>query len=491
MNTNSELKIIFFLKITIVVLSVYYLGVFLFISLSRINYPFELEMMEGGMLENVIRLNEGKPIYTEPSIDYIPFIYTPLYFYTSAISTKIFGESFFSLRLVSLISVIVSFILIFAYVFRETGSRIFAIASAGIFAATYQITGFWFDLARVDSLFIMFLLSMIYFLRFKDHKTGLFLSAVFALSALLTKQSSIIIIIPMMFALIINNKLKSLVFIITFISGVLITTLLINNNSNGWYLFWLYELPASHEWNFKYLLSFWSYDVFKHTAIMFLFSLVWIFYVIKEKQKKTILFYASLMLGIIITVWIQRLHLGGFVNANIPYYAVFSITFLIGLNYILQKFGTSDSGKNNILLIVLILILSQLLSLNYNPFKAIPTNEDLMAGKKIIEKIKKFEGNVFIPNHGYLSRYAGKKTFAHWVGFLDLMISKSGQKNKLEKALEKKLSSGYFQAVIVNDDFSYHNLDKYYEKKEEIFDNEVFMTISQKARPNYIYIYKK
>lgn len=465
MLKNYEIKIAFFLKVFIVFLSIYYILTFLFISLSRINYPFELEMMEGGMLENVIRLIEGKAIYTEPSIDYIPFIYPPLYFYLSQISLKIFGQSFFSLRLISFISTLISFYIIFSFVKKETGNWIYPIASVGIFSAVFQITGFWFDLARVDSLFLMFLFATIYFLRFYEKNSGLFLSAVFALLGFLTKQTMIIIIIPIFLYLLINYKVRALYFILPFLIGITISTVLLNYNTNGWYLFWMYEIPASQEWNFKYLLSFWSYDVFKHTSIIFLFSIIWLLYLIKDKDKKTMTFYLTLTIGIITAVWMQRLHLGGFVNANIPFYAIFSMIFLIGLNFILKKIEIKSVNKHTVLIIFYLIIMSQLLALNYNPFKAIPTKEDLNAGKKLVEKIKNIDGEIFIPNHNYLLRFAGKKTYAHWVGFLDLMISKSKWKEKLEQDLEQKLSTAFFKVIIVNDDFSYHYLEKYYEKK--------------------------
>ena len=45
----------------------------------RIPYPYDLEWMEGGMLLHAARIAEGQPLYVTPSIDFIPFIYTPLY----------------------------------------------------------------------------------------------------------------------------------------------------------------------------------------------------------------------------------------------------------------------------------------------------------------------------------------------------------------------------------------------------------------------------
>lgn len=492
MKTNIEKKIIDFLKISIVVTSLYYILVFIFISLSRISYPFELEMMEGAMLENTIRLIEGKEIYTKPTMDYIPFIYPPLFFYLSEISVKIFGESFFSLRILSFLSTILSFFLIFKLIIKETENWIFGLSAAGLFAGVYQITGFWFDLARVDSLFLMLILATIYIIRVTKKDTGLIYAAIIASLAYLTKQTTFIIIFPMLIYLIFKFKARSLFFIIPFVFAITLTTIILNKVTDGWYFFWIFELPSSHQWILKYIISFWSYDIFKHTALMFLVSIMWIIFLIKNSEKNDYIFFSMAMIGIILSSWLQRLHLGGFVNANIPAYALLTITFLSGINYFLKNNDlVSELNINKYKIILFLIIFSQLLSLNYNPTKAIPTKEDRAAGENLINKIKEFKGEVYIPNHSYLNRYAGKKSFASWVGYLDLMISKSELKYELESEFEEKLKQKYFDAIITNTTNFHHFIEKYYGIREEIFHKEVFFTISQRTRPEYIYVPKK
>ena len=46
---------------------------------GRISHPFDLEWMEGGMLLHASRVANGQAIYVPPSIDFIPFIYPPMY----------------------------------------------------------------------------------------------------------------------------------------------------------------------------------------------------------------------------------------------------------------------------------------------------------------------------------------------------------------------------------------------------------------------------
>ncbi len=146
------------IKYFLVLCSVLYILVYIFIAVQHIFYPYELEWMEGGMVDHVVRLLSRKQLYTEPSIEFIPFIYTPLFSYVGMIISKIFGVGFFSLRLISFLSSLGCFIIIFEFVRRETKSLFFAILSTGLFAATYRISGAWLDLARVDSLFLLFLL---------------------------------------------------------------------------------------------------------------------------------------------------------------------------------------------------------------------------------------------------------------------------------------------------------------------------------------------
>ena len=50
-------------------------------------------------LVQVSRLLAGKALYVPPSIDFVPLIYPPLFFYASALIAKIIGLGFGALRL--------------------------------------------------------------------------------------------------------------------------------------------------------------------------------------------------------------------------------------------------------------------------------------------------------------------------------------------------------------------------------------------------------
>ena len=61
----------------------------------RARYPFELEWMEGGVLDHVRVVLSGQPLYRAPSVEFTPFIYTPFYYAVCAALARVFGVGFF------------------------------------------------------------------------------------------------------------------------------------------------------------------------------------------------------------------------------------------------------------------------------------------------------------------------------------------------------------------------------------------------------------
>ena len=70
----------------------------IYVISSRIFYPYEIEWIEGGILQGVLRIVDGQPLYGAPGPDYVPSLYAPLYFYVSSLSVLIFGNGLPALR---------------------------------------------------------------------------------------------------------------------------------------------------------------------------------------------------------------------------------------------------------------------------------------------------------------------------------------------------------------------------------------------------------
>ena len=135
----------------VVVASLVPTAVYLYVALHRIGYPYELEWLEGGAVEIVRRVAEGQAIYVRPSVHYVPYPYTPLYFWVSGALAHVTGVGFLPLRLVSLLSSLGCCVVLIRIVWSETGDPVAGILASGLFTASFAVSGAWFDIGRVDS----------------------------------------------------------------------------------------------------------------------------------------------------------------------------------------------------------------------------------------------------------------------------------------------------------------------------------------------------
>src|SRR5574340_192041 len=89
---SNSISLQYILTLVIFTCAVLYFFVYIWIVVKRINYPFELEWIEGEMVNQVHRLLHGDLIYQEPGIDFASFMYPPFYYYVASGVSIIFGD---------------------------------------------------------------------------------------------------------------------------------------------------------------------------------------------------------------------------------------------------------------------------------------------------------------------------------------------------------------------------------------------------------------
>lgn len=136
---------------------VFVLQLFVRQFLLRVGYPFDLEWMEGGMLLHADRVLKGEGIYVPPSMEFIPFIYPPLYPWVLAACAKVFGLGYAVGRTISFLGTLVACAALVAAVRREGGTILLGLGAVGLFLSTYDETGAFMDLVRADGLTIALL----------------------------------------------------------------------------------------------------------------------------------------------------------------------------------------------------------------------------------------------------------------------------------------------------------------------------------------------
>ena len=98
------------------------LGWHLRLFAGRVGFPLDLEWMEGGMLVHAQRIAAGQGIYVKPSLEFIPYLYTPLYPALLALLSFVFPLGYLLGRVVSLLAFFAALVLLVALVVGEARS---------------------------------------------------------------------------------------------------------------------------------------------------------------------------------------------------------------------------------------------------------------------------------------------------------------------------------------------------------------------------------
>ncbi len=229
------------------------------IALSRLTYPFPLEWLESNSLIEVHRILAGRPLYPAPTIGYVPDGYPPLYFLVSAAVAKVIGVSYVPLRLVSLISSLTCFVLLAELIRRETASVCAGIAAAGLLAATYFAAGIWFDVGRVDSLFLALSVAALYTARRMRGTYGAIALGTLLGAAFLTKQTGLAEGVVVLAALAVGpHRRLALQAGLAYGAVLAISTVALSLASHGWYLYYVFVQMSEHKLNYSSLVWFWT-----------------------------------------------------------------------------------------------------------------------------------------------------------------------------------------------------------------------------------------
>src|SRR3990172_9166996 len=128
---------------------------YLLVAASRIAYPYDIDFLENSMLMQSLRIAHGQPVYLPPNVEFVPHVYTPLYMWLGGMLFRATGPGYVPLRLMSFGATLISAFVIYRVARFESGRRWIAIACAGLYFGGYRIIDGWYELARVDSLFVM------------------------------------------------------------------------------------------------------------------------------------------------------------------------------------------------------------------------------------------------------------------------------------------------------------------------------------------------
>jgi len=447
-----------------------FVGRYLFIAYHTVGYPFQLEWMEGGTLDVVTRIRAGDAIYTAPSVDYVPYIYTPFYYVASTLSSYLLGVELLCARMVSLAGTLGAGALIHLLVYRETKSHAWGLVGVGLFLATYDASGKWFHLARVDSLALFFVLASFALLRMRRGWESALAAGVLAWLAVFTKQTMLAPIGLVLLAAFFVDRRRSVVAGATLGALCLGSLAAFELSSDGWFSYYTLWLPSAHPTAPSSIRNYFVYDVRPFTPAVII-GLVWLGLALRSDRRATLM-YGGLVLGCLGASFLSRSHVGGYRNVLMPAHAALALMAAIAapaLIRIAKKRGPSWAKGLSISIAVLLGI--QLGTLEYRVDRCLPPPDAEQVGNAFLERLAEIEGDVLLPDHRWLQTRMGKRSYGLGMAARDVLRAHSPKnhgRDLLNDSLAEAIGEQRFEAVILSERCNLPDLPKHYRRAESI-----------------------
>jgi hypothetical protein len=382
--------------------------VLLFLATALGALRFHYDLNDTAMLSAVWRIAAGHPLYVPPSPQYIPFLYTPIYFYTVAALGKLTGETFLTLRLVSTLATCGCFVMVYLLVFREVRSRLAAFTAVGCFAACYPITLQWFNTGRVDMLFLFFLLCAMYATR---HLHPV-LAALLWVCAFQTKQG----VLPIAVLALCHHwqrPRRILLGLGTFAAAMAISIAWLTHATGGWYRYYVFGMAGGFGFDRHQLVRYLTDDLLSAYSIALVVILAALLIAPVSWRSRAVSFYVLTSVGMILFTWYLRGHRGSATNALLPAYLWISVLFGLALARLLTALNALPQHLRDVAFTTLLAACCVQLAMHlYSPHEITPRAEQADIREAFEDQIRSIPGDVLVFSHPEAGVLAGKPLHA-------------------------------------------------------------------------------
>ncbi len=401
------------------------------VVLQRIGYPYELSYFEGSTVEVAARVVAGLPLYGPPTTDFAPWPYPPVYFWLGAGFAQLTGLNISALRWLSFAASLVVLALIVQIVRRAGGSLVTGIVAAGVYAASYRVSGAWADTARVDSLLLAFLLGAILVgLCARGVGGGLGVGVLLSM-AFLTKQNALLVAAPLLLWLLRRRRVTGIAATLSLVVAVVVSTGIGDLVTGGWYSPSVFGQLLGQPWALAWLPGFWMVDLALPFAIVLILT-IWLRgrasgrlrpWRARWPRDDALSYLMACVAGLLLAAWSGRVHDGGYANVAMPAHVGLALTF--GL--VLAAARRRQEVTRRVAFIVAAALIVQFAAMTAWRWNVLPTAADQTAGDSFIAAVQSLPQPVLIPSHPYYMRLAGLPPPASAIAIDDALRSPGGR----------------------------------------------------------------
>ncbi|MBZ0298993.1 MAG: hypothetical protein K8J31_04595, partial [Anaerolineae bacterium] len=370
----------------------------IFLWVNHLNFPLNLEAMEGSVRLHVLRAASFQPIYTEPSADFVALAYNPLYYVLAAPFTWVLGDGLPTLRLVSVIGAVGAALVIFAVVRRHTGSIWWGLMAAGLFAAAYGATDYYLDTIHSDSWFLLTALLGTYLIdRSRSFSGSLAGLVLLILSFWLKQHGALFAIGGVLFLLWREGLRRGIVYgLVAALFGPALYFLAGPALFGPYFLYFTWEVPRT--WSEVSLSTFrrlirYSIKYLPALAVASTWFTAWAFL----RNRKALNFWHIQFVVALFSGFMGALDPGSQNNVFIPMATWTIIMGVLGIHH--AKIHWASLSRYHVPEAALLLSFVLLI---YSPPQAFRSSESQQAYADLVEMLNSLDGPVYAPDLGQL-----------------------------------------------------------------------------------------
>jgi hypothetical protein len=327
-----------------------------------------------------------------------------------------------------------------------------------LFLGGYRINGFWYEIARVDPLFVALMLGGFALAIYAGNSNGrLILSAVFMALAAFTKQTGFIVAIGLSLFLLARIRRRAWIFLLTFDALAILPLFVLNRSTDGWFFYHIFYIGSADPLEIRRLINFLTKELFGVMTGLSVLTLLAGILGVRQWGPK-VLHEQPWLFAIGLAVMISglgRMRVGGNLNNRMPAYALLCIVPAIWLQMspvplsrgkgILQD---SQTPWRNWIAVILILV--QFVMGRYDPKRFIPTSAMRKSGDRLLQQISSVKGPVFVMMHPYYNLLAGKEPSSQ---IATIWYVRHRGELPLPNDLVWRIQNHYYSAIISDESF--------------------------------------
>jgi len=452
--------------------ALYQIGLLVQAIAGRVGYPYDLEWMEGGMLQHALRIRHGDGIYVPPSVDFIPYLYTPLYPTLLAMFSGLFvGPSYLVGRAISILGLVgIAGTTLAAFAIphqRRLPSACGAVLALGLFAACYPFVEGWYDLVRADTFFLFMITAGIAGMPvWAASDAGVVghgkVAAGAALMALafFCKQTGIFYVAFGGAIVVVVSWRRAPTY--AAMAGLigLGGTWILNRATRGWFWTYISEIHRAHDFNMDRFYASFSHILWHFPALtiavaataLVLVVTAWRAGCVPAEARPFVVWSAAYVLSTVVGAigWgTEFAHFNAFLpallhgslaaGAAVP--AMFACVRLVA-----RERRRPERIATACAIAVAVPLAITCFTARWQPQRFIPTAADVAAGHRLIERLKSIDGEIWMPSHPWYVVLAGKAPHVHRMGIKDVTTRQS----RAIDGLDDKLRNHGFAAIVLD-----------------------------------------